>query len=185
MQSTDAFLPHNRAASMSESLETLLKDLEKKLKITNTGMDRYKIEPVLSLMSPPPSPRQSRKPSDVMNPHTSTPNIIYDGLFIQSSTFVVDEIEKDVVLKWFFKEDSTNKEIRHCEISLTRYGPGYKMIQRMGYSSTSPWASIMKVLLNLFNYKLSLQMIKLDLGTIQESHQIRNILLTINLSGGK
>lgn len=73
-----------------------------------------------------------------MKPQTSTPNVIYDGLFVQSSTSLADEIEEDVVLKWLFKEDSENKEVQHCEISLTQYGPGYKMIQRMGYSCTGP-----------------------------------------------
>lgn len=58
-KSVDTFVPHNRATSTAESLETLMKDLEKKLKIANTSMDGYKIEPVLSLISLPPSPRQS------------------------------------------------------------------------------------------------------------------------------
>lgn len=78
-QCVDTLVPHNRAASTIESLETLMKDLEKKLKIIGTSMDGYKIEPVLSLMSRPPSPRQSRKPSEAMKPQTSITNVIYDG----------------------------------------------------------------------------------------------------------
>lgn len=56
-KSDDTFVPHNRETSTDESSETLMKDVEKKLKITNNGMDGYKIEPVLSLISLPPSPR--------------------------------------------------------------------------------------------------------------------------------
>lgn len=53
----DTFVPHNRAPSPNPDPEALMKDLENRLKITNTGMDGYKIEPVLSLVSLPPSPK--------------------------------------------------------------------------------------------------------------------------------
>lgn len=53
----DTFVPYNRVASPNEDLETLMKDLEKRLKITYTSMDGYKIELVLSLVSLPPSPK--------------------------------------------------------------------------------------------------------------------------------
>lgn len=134
----DTFMPHNRATSIDESPKDLMKNLEKKLKITNTGMDDYKIEPILSLVSLPPSPKQLGKPSKAMRTQTLTPNIIYDGLFVHSSTSLVDEIEEDVVLKWLFKEDSQNEEVRHFDISPTQYGPSYKMIQRMGYPGIGP-----------------------------------------------
>lgn len=143
-QGVDAFVPNNRAASVAKILESLLKDLEKKLRITNTRMDGYKIEPILSLTSRPPSPRQSGKPSKGMRPQTSTPKVIYDGTFIQSSTSLASEIEGDDVLKSFFKEDSADKEIRHCEISPTQYGLGYKMLQHMGYSGTGPLGKYQK-----------------------------------------
>lgn len=78
------------------------------------------------------------KPSEAMRTQTSASNTIYDGLFIQSSTSLADEIEADVVLNWLFKEDSPNEEVRHHEISSNQYGRGYKMIQRMGYLGTGP-----------------------------------------------
>lgn len=57
IKGADTFVPHNRAASTSENPEALMKELEKKLKITYTSMDGYKIELVLSLVSLPPSPK--------------------------------------------------------------------------------------------------------------------------------
>lgn len=63
-----------------------------------------------------------------MKPQTSTPNAIYDGIFVQSSTSLVDEIEEEVVLKRIFKEDSENKEVQHYDISPEQYDSGYKMI---------------------------------------------------------
>lgn len=50
----------------------------------------------------------------------------------------MDEIKKDDVLNWLFKEESQNEEVRHCEISSNQYGPSYKMIQRMGYLGIGP-----------------------------------------------
>lgn len=53
----DTLVPHNKVASAAKSSETLMKELEKKLKITGIGIDGYNIEPIVSLMPLPPSPR--------------------------------------------------------------------------------------------------------------------------------
>lgn len=45
-QCVDILVPHNREASISNNSEAMMKELEKKLKITDADMGRYKIEPI-------------------------------------------------------------------------------------------------------------------------------------------
>ncbi|XP_059066313.1 uncharacterized protein LOC131857637 [Cryptomeria japonica] len=73
-----------------------------------------------------------------MKPQTSTANITYDGIFVQSSTSLANETKEATILEWLFKEENEDREVQHCEVSPEQYGQGYKIIQRMGYLGTCP-----------------------------------------------
>lgn len=84
--------------SITENSKNIMKDLDK-LKITNVDMGGYKIEPIISLMSLPTSPKQIGRPSKSHKLSTTPAKIIYDGTFVQSSTSLVNEIEEATILE--------------------------------------------------------------------------------------
>lgn len=101
-------------------------------------MGGYEIEPILSLISLPTSPKQYGRPFENHKLSTTLAKIIYDGTFVQSSTSLKNEIEEAVAFEWLYKEVDENREVQCYEISLEQYGKGYKIVQQMGYSRTDP-----------------------------------------------
>lgn len=139
-QSVDTLVPHNKAMSANGNPKDIMRDLEEKLKITNVDMGGCKIEPILSLMAFPTSPKHYGRPSEDHKPSNIPTQIIYDGTFIQSSASLATEIEEAAILQWLYKEDE-DEEVQHSEISPEKYGKGYKIVYKMGYLGMGPLGS--------------------------------------------
>ena len=76
--------------------------MEKTLKLKDTSMGGYQMEPIVSITSLPLSPRSYGKPSEDERPSPPTPQKIYDGTFVQSTIPLEDEDEDISITTWIY-----------------------------------------------------------------------------------
>lgn len=104
MKSTKIFVPYHRKSI--DHHDDKLKQIEKSLKLTETRMDEYHIEPILSSTSLPESPHHYGRPSEVKRPFILSPKTRFKGTFVKD-TMPLEEEDKDrAIATWIYREET-------------------------------------------------------------------------------
>lgn len=94
-KTTNIFVPTNRESI--ELYDAKLQDMGNTLKLNDTGIGGYQIEPMLSITSLPLSPHSYGRPFEDKRPSPFNLQRIYNGAFVQDTTPLEDENEnKDI-----------------------------------------------------------------------------------------
>lgn len=80
LKSSDSFAPTNQESTKNHVNK--IKDMKNSLKLKETGMREYQIEPLLSLTSLPLSPCHYGRPFEEKKPFAVPPKTIFDGTFM-------------------------------------------------------------------------------------------------------
>ena len=97
LKDTENFVPSNRESI--DYHDNKLKQIEKSLKLTETGMGTYQIAPILSLTALPESPRHYGRPSEAKKPSLQMPQTKYGDTFVKATVPLEDESENRAHLK--------------------------------------------------------------------------------------
>ena len=95
LKAVENFVPSNREST--EYHDNKLKQIEKSLKLIETGMGEYQIAPVLSLTTLPESPRHYGRPSKANKPSLKTPRTKYGDTFVKAIVPLEDESENRAI----------------------------------------------------------------------------------------
>lgn len=137
LKSDDSFVPTNREPI--DNHVNNIKEMEKTLKLIETRMEKYHIEPFLSLTSLPKSPRHYWRPSKMKRPFLVSPKTLFNGAFIKSILPLEDKDENRAIATSLYKEEvPVDLTDQSHEITPEKYGLGLKLIKCLGYKSNGP-----------------------------------------------
>lgn len=127
----EIFVPTNRESTYHH--DNKLKQVEKSLKLKETRMHEYHIEPILSLISLPKSPYQYGRPFEMKRYFVLTPQKKYNGTFVKSIVPFKEEDENRAITAWIYKEETpVDLTEQSCEITPEKYGPSLKLMKHFG-----------------------------------------------------
>lgn len=133
----EIIVPRNKEASSSntqtieKSFASILSSMEKQIKLRDRGNGEYSISQL------PLSPKSYGKPSNSKQQPIVKHLPIFDGAFVSVGT-LSEETEDKNVLQGLYKDEEVQTKISNVRIPTEKYGKGFNILQKMGYTRTSP-----------------------------------------------
>lgn len=113
--------------------------MEKTLKLKETRMGEYQIEPVLSLTFLLESPYHYGRPSKMKRPSPISPKNVFNDAFVQATIPLEDDNENRAIVSWLYKEEvPADLTIQSPEITFEKYGQVLKLMKCLGYKGNGP-----------------------------------------------